>query len=37
MTTEPVFSPRSTGWNSIDGLWMPTMLEIRPGTAWLML
>ena len=32
-----MFNPRSTGWNSIEGLWMLTILEIRPGTAWLML
>src|SRR5688572_10532112 len=29
--------PRSTMCTSIDGLWILTILLIRPGTAWLML
>src|SRR2546421_10454179 len=37
MTAAPVLMPRSTVCTSIDGLWMLTMLLIRPGTAWLML
>src|SRR6185369_8866380 len=37
MMAAPVLIPRSTVCTSIDGLWMLTMLLMRPGTAWLML
>src|SRR5882672_6339239 len=37
MTAAPVLMPPSTVCSSIDGLWMLTMLLIRPGTALLIL
>src|SRR5580698_10150938 len=37
ITAAPVFNVRSTVCTSIDGLWMLTMLLMRPGAAGLML
>ena len=37
ITAAPVLRPRSTVCTSMDGLWMLTMLLMRPGTVWLML
>ncbi len=37
MTAVPVLMPFSTMWTSMEGLWMETMLLIRPWTVWLML